>query len=138
MKKKVFGRKLGRSRPAREALFTSLSRAMILGGKITTTRAKAKSMQGFLEKLITEAKKGGINARRRVLSRMDNDRKTVDILFSGITKMFTARKSGYTRLIALSVRKGDGASMVRMEWTETLTVGKKKDEKNISTKTKRS
>lgn len=49
MNKKVFGRKLSRSRPAREALFAQLTRALILNGKIVTTKAKAKAIQGDVE-----------------------------------------------------------------------------------------
>ena len=56
MNKKVFGLKLSRSRPAREALFSALSRAMILSGKIVTTHAKAKAIQGEVEKFVTLAK----------------------------------------------------------------------------------
>lgn len=120
MNKKVFGRKLSRSRPSREALFVSLARAMILNGKIVTTRAKAKAVQGNLEKFVTLAKKGDLTARRRTLSKLDNSRDIVDILFKKVAPAFSVRTSGYTRLISLPTRKGDNAKMARIEWTEKI------------------
>lgn len=137
MKKKVFGRKLGRSRPAREALFASLGRAMILNGKIVTTYAKAKAVQGDLEKFVTLSKKGDLASRRRVLASLDNSRKSVDVLFQKIGPAFAKRTSGYTRITLLPVRKGDNAKMVRIEWTEKIDVSekpvekKKKDKKEV-------
>lgn len=129
MNKHVFGRKLSRSRPAREALFSSLIRALILSGKIETTRAKAKAIQGQAEKMVTLAKKGSINARRKVLAELDNDRKVCDLLFQKVAPAFTSRSSGFTRIIHLSVRRGDAAQMVRMEWTEKVDMAPKKEVK---------
>lgn len=163
MNKKVFGRKLSRSRPAREALFASLARAMILNGKIETTRAKAKAVQGNLEKFITLAKKGDLSSKRKILARLDNARDAADILFQEVATAFAGRSSGYTRIISLPRRRGDNAQMVRIEWTEKITKNeelktkkekkapktrkvikekkkvttKKENAKNISTKTKR-
>jgi large subunit ribosomal protein L17 len=75
MNKSVFGRKLSRSRPAREALFASLTQSLIINGKIVTTRAKAKAVIGSVEKIITMAKKGNVAARRNIMSSLDNSRK---------------------------------------------------------------
>jgi large subunit ribosomal protein L17 len=58
MRKMVFGRQLSRGRKSREALFRSLSQQMVVGGKVTTTKAKAKAVQGDLERLVTLAKQG--------------------------------------------------------------------------------
>jgi len=149
MKKKVFGRKLSRSRPAREALFASLARAMIIDGKMVTTKAKAKAVIGSLERFVTLSKKGDLASRRKVLSALDNDRKVTDILFQKIAKAFSGRLSGFVRLTNLPRRKGDNAEMMKVEWTEKIEtpeakkvekikeVTKNKDE-NISTKRKRS
>ncbi len=147
MKKKVFGRKLGRSRPAREALFASLARAMFLNGKIVTTRAKAKAVQGDLEKLVTLARKNELSAQRKIMAYLDNSKDAFSALIYKIAPIFTVRTSGFTRLISLPPRKGDNARMVRIEWTEKLEEPKKvkevkkeakKNAKNISTKSKRS
>jgi large subunit ribosomal protein L17 len=125
MNKKVFGRKLSRSRPAREALFATLSRSLILNGKIITTRAKAKAVQGSVEKMVTLAKTGSIAARRKVMSNLDNARDATDILFQKVVKAFPGKTSGFTRIISLPRRVGDNAEMARMEWTEKMVEEKK-------------
>jgi large subunit ribosomal protein L17 len=125
MNKKVFGKKLSRSRPAREALFATLVKAMIMNGKMVTTRAKAKAVVGSLEKMVTMAKKGDIAARRRALSALDNQREAAEVLFQKVGKAFSARQSGFTRIISLPRRVGDNAQMVRMEWTEVVEYGSK-------------
>ena len=129
MNKKVFGRKLSRSRPAREALFASLTQSLIINGKIVTTRAKAKAIAGSVEKMVTLAKDGSIAARRKVMSNLDNAREASDILFQKVAKAFSVKNSGFTRIISLPRRVGDNAQMVRMEWTEKIELeGKKKPE----------
>ena len=129
MNKKVFGRKLSRSRPAREALFASLTQALIINGKIVTTRAKAKAVIGSVEKIVTMAKTGSIAARRKVMSKLDNKRGATDILFQKVVKAFPVKQSGFIRIISLPRRVGDNAQMVRMEWTEKVEYeGKKKPE----------
>jgi large subunit ribosomal protein L17 len=126
MNKKVFGRKLSRSRPSREALFASLAQSLIINGRIVTTRAKAKAVAGSVEKLVTLAKNGSIASRRKVMSRLDNGREAVDILFQKIAKAFATRNSGFIRIISLPRRLGDNAQMVRMEWTEKIEFETKK------------
>lgn len=131
MNKKVFGRKLSRSRPAREALFASIARAAILNGKIEITRAKAKAVQGSLEKMVTMAKKGDLASRRRILSNLDNAKDALETLFAKIAPAFAKRQSGYTRLIALPPRRGDNAKMIRMEWTEKIEFEDKSKKKEV-------
>jgi large subunit ribosomal protein L17 len=126
MNKKVFGRKLSRSRPAREALFATLTRALILNGKIITTRAKAKAVQGSVDKMVTMAKIGSLSARRKVMSNLDNARDATEILFQKVVKAFPAKNSGFTRIISLPRRVGDNAQIVRMEWTEKVEYEVKK------------
>jgi large subunit ribosomal protein L17 len=147
MNKKVFGRKLSRSRPAREALFATLIRSMILNGKIKTTMAKAKAIQGDLEHMITLAKKADLSSRRKALAYLDNQRKISDLLFQQVGEFFKARTSGFTRITSLPARRGDMARMASIEWTEKVALKAKepkvkvkkeqkvkKDVKNISTK----
>ena len=135
MNKKVFGRKLSRSRPAREALFASLTQSLILNGKIVTTRAKAKAVQGSVEKMVTLAKSGSLAARRNVMGALDNARGATDILFQRVAKAFASKTSGFTRIVSLPNRTGDNAQMVRMEWTERVEVNEKKLE--VSKKTEK-
>jgi large subunit ribosomal protein L17 len=120
MNKKVFGRKLSRSRPAREALFASLIRSLIINGKIETTKAKAKAVQGQVEKFVTLAKKGSLADRRRILSTLDNADDALKALYNKVVPAFPTRTSGYTRIISLPNRHGDNAQMARMEWTEKM------------------
>src|SRR5688572_17896685 len=135
MNKKVFGRKLSRSRPAREALFSALSRAMILSGKIVTTHAKAKAIQGEIERFVTLAKKADLSSRRRALARLDNAKDATEALFRSVGPAFAGRQSGFTRIISLPRRTGDNAKMVRIEWTEKITEIKKEvKEKKVKVK----
>lgn len=120
MNKKIFGRKLSRSRPAREALFATLIRSMILGGKMETTFAKAKAIQGDLEHMVTLAKKGDLSSRRRALAYLDNQKVITDLLFQQVGPSFKTRTSGFTRMISLPRRRGDNAKMARIEWTEKV------------------
>ena len=136
MNKKVFGRKLSRSRPAREALFASLTQALIINGKIVTTRAKAKAVIGSVEKMVTLAKVGTIASRRKVMSKLDNKREAVDALFQKVVKAFSAKTSGFVRIISLPRRVGDNAQMARMEWTEKIVDSKKELEVSKGTEKK--
>lgn len=134
MNKKVFGRKLSRSRPAREALFTSLAQSLIKNGKIETTRAKAKAVAPGVEKMVTLAKKGSLAGRRRVLAMLDNSREATDILFSNVVRAFSSKNSGFTRIISLPRRRGDNAEVVRLEWTEKAEFETKKKEEKAAKK----
>lgn len=120
MNKKVFGRKLSRSRPAREALFASLIRSLIINGKIETTKAKAKAVQGQVEKFVTLAKKANLADRRRILATLDNADDALKALYKKVVPAFPTRTSGFTRIISLPNRHGDNAQMARMEWTEKM------------------
>jgi large subunit ribosomal protein L17 len=124
MKKKVFGKKLSRSRTAREALVRSQVRALVFAGKIQTTLPKAKILARSIDKLFTSARKQDIGSRRRVLAKLANDRKTTDRLFD-LAKDWS-RTSGFTRIIKLPARRGDRARVARMEFVDPLP---KKQEK---------
>lgn len=132
MNKKVFGRKLSRSRPAREALFASLAQSLIKNGSIITTRAKAKAVIGSVEKMVTLAKKGGVSAQRKVMSNLDNKREAAEVLFHKVAKAFTNKNSGFIRLISLPRRVGDNAQMVKMEWTEKVETESPQKSKSMS------
>ena len=119
MNKKIFGKKMSRGRSAREALFASLIRSLVLVGKIVTTKTKAKAINGQLGKYIHLAKKGSLGSRRKILAELKNDKKTVSSLFG--------KKFKSTKIINLPPRKGDNAQMVRIELNE-----------DVPTKTKRS
>ncbi len=84
---------------------------------INTTEAKAKALRPYAEKLITKAKKGDLAARREVLKDIP-DRDVVARLFHEIGPRFADRHGGYTRILKLGQRKGDGAPMARIELVE--------------------
>jgi len=110
---KGMGKKLSRATSTRYALMRSLTRALIINGKINTTFAKAKFAQKFVEKLVKKAKENSLSARRRILAETGNDREVTEGLFKSLKE--SMRKSGFTRIIALPNRKGDAAKMARLE-----------------------
>ncbi len=113
MYKQKQGRKFGRERDQRKALFKSLSRALILHSKIKTTEAKAKETSRIVEKFITRAKKADI-ASRRLLAKYFSE-KLVKKLVEETGKKYKDRNGGYTRVIKLGRRKGDAAKMAIIE-----------------------
>ena len=134
MKKKVFGRKLGRERSTRRALFRSLIRAFVRYGKIETTKAKAKSILPDIDKLIKLVKSKEVPKIRQVYSYLGNDKKTVDLLLKKVAVAFEKRKSGFTRLVNLPRRKGDNAEVVRLEWVEKIEIEEKTKDKGKKSK----
>ena len=116
MKKRVFGRYFSRGGGARKALFRSLISALVLNGKIQTTKARAKAIQPEIDKLIATAKKDSISARRTLSSFFAGDRKIVFEITDSIAPALKDNLGGATRAIPLPPRKGDAAQMVRLEW----------------------
>jgi len=111
------GPRLG-SHPAHQKLMLGgLAASLFEHEKITTTEAKAKTLRPHAEKLITFAKRGDVAARREVL-KVITDRDVVHKLFSEIGPRFAERNGGYTRILKLGQRKGDGAPMVIIELVE--------------------
>ena len=120
MRKRVFGRRLKRDRNQRKALFRSLMGFLVLYGKIKTTEAKAKSIKGEIEKMVTLAKNKEGNARNLLMSRLANER-VVEKIISEIAPKFTSRPGGYTRIVKMGPRVKDSARMVLMSWVEEVT-----------------
>lgn len=120
MKNKVYGRQLSMESDTRRALFRSLVRALVINGKIKTTKAKAKAIQGDIEGIITLGKKADVTARRRLYSILGNDRVTANFIVEKVVPAFSMKNSGFTRLTNLPRRVGDNAQMVRLEWIEEI------------------
>jgi len=114
MRHKVAGRKLGRSSSHRRALYRNLVTDLLGYEKITTTEAKAKEVRGLAEKMITLGKEGKLHSRRQALSFL-MDKKLTDKLFTELAPRYAERPGGYTRVIKLGPRLGDGAAMVQIE-----------------------
>lgn len=107
--------------PAHERLMlANLATALFEHGRITTTQAKAKRMQPLAERLITFAKRGDLQARRRVLT-VVRDKDVVHELFTEIGPRYANRNGGYTRITKLGPRKGDNAPMAQIELVEPLS-----------------
>ncbi|GEL07441.1 50S ribosomal protein L17 [Salisediminibacterium halotolerans] len=118
-------RKLGRDTSARKALFRDLSTDLIISERIETTEAKAKDLRSIVEKLITLGKRGDLHARRQAASYVrketadeETGQDAVQKLFDDIAGRFENRQGGYTRIMKLGPRKGDGAPMAIIELVE--------------------
>jgi large subunit ribosomal protein L17 len=112
MRHKKAGRKFKRSPSHRRMLLRNLATALIEHGRITTTLAKAKELQRFVEPLITLAKDGwNLNHFRRVNAVLTQKKITFQ-LFHDVAPRFAGRPGGYTRIYKLAkVRQGDAAPM---------------------------
>src|SRR5687768_7656426 len=104
------GRKLGRRTGFRQQMLRSMATDLIRYEQIKTTFPKAKECSRLTERLITFAKKGDLNARRRVAQEIRNDEATKK-LFDVLTQRYAARTGGYTRVFRPQTRQGDNAQM---------------------------
>ena len=114
MRHKVAGRTLSRKTGHRKALYRNLVTDLLNYEKITTTEAKAKAMRGSAEKMITLGKKGGLHAYRQALSFIV-DKRVAEKVFAELAPRYAQRPGGYTRIVKLGPRLGDGAAMVQLE-----------------------
>lgn len=114
MRHRVSGRKLGRRSSHRRALFRNQVTDLLKYGKIVTTEAKAKEARSLAEKVITLGKQKNLHARRQALSFV-YDKDVVDKLFAELAPRYAERPGGYTRVVKLGPRLGDGAPMAQLE-----------------------
>lgn len=121
MRHAYYGKKLSRSTDERKRLFRSLARDLILYGKIVTTLAKAKAVQPLVEHLVTMAKKQTESGIRRILARL-GDRTIVNSLVGEIQTRFGKRTSGFTRIIRLGRKMGDGGDLVLFSFVDERIV----------------
>jgi large subunit ribosomal protein L17 len=111
------GPRLGSSPSHQRRMLSNLALSLFENERIQTTEAKAKMLRPFAERLITKAKNGSVHHRRQVLSVIE-DRSVVHKLFNDIGPRFAARNGGYTRILKLGPRTGDGAPMALVELVE--------------------
>lgn len=109
----MYGSHLGRDKNQRTALFRGLIRSLILTESITTTQAKAKAIKGLFDRLVNKAKKSD-NASQRVLQSFLVKEDLIKKLTGEISPRFSDRSSGFTQIVRLGTRSGDGAMMVKM------------------------
>jgi large subunit ribosomal protein L17 len=122
------GKRLGRDKEHREAMFANLIVSLFRNERIKTTVVKAKELRRRSERLITRAKDPTLHNKRIVLSRI-KDRDAVAKLFDDIAPRYKNVPGGYTRIIRLGRRQGDGAELSYVELVETESGVKKKSTK---------
>ena len=111
------GRKLGRTTAHRKSLFRNQLSSLITHERIQTTLPKAKDLRPLIEKMVTLGKRGGLHARRLALKTIP-EATTVKKLFEEIAPRFKERAGGYTRILKLGRRQGDGAEMAILEFID--------------------
>lgn len=141
MRHKVKGRKLGRTSSHRKATMISLATSLLRHKRIKTTLAKAKETRGFVEKLITKAKKDDLHSKKQIMDYI-KDKEVVKELFSEIIPKIGDRPGGYTRVVKIGNRLGDAASMAVIELVDyndivNAKAEEKKEEKEVKTKKKK-
>ena len=117
MAHRIDGRKLGRPTDHRLALFRNLVTDLLRHEKIITTEAKAKEVRGLAERVITMGKRGDLHARRRAMGFV-YDKKVVEKVFDELGPRYATRPGGYSRMVKLGPRLGDGARMAQLELVE--------------------
>ncbi len=109
---------LDRKSASRNALLANLAESLILHEKIMTTKAKAKALKSFVEKLVTIAKKNNLSARRALIKELYTNN-SVKKLMDVFGPRYAEKKGGYTRLILVSdTRVGDGAEKAILEFVK--------------------
>ena len=108
------GRKLGRKTPHRMSMFRNLVTSLLDKERIRTTLPRAKEIRPIAERMITLGKRESLHARRQALAFM-RDPGVVSKLFKDLAPRFAQRNGGYTRIIRLGFREGDGAQMAILE-----------------------
>ena len=117
-------RKLGRTSDQRKAMLRDLATSLIVSERIETTEARAKEVRSVVEKLITLGKKGDLASRRNaaktlrnveILNEDETTQTTLQKLFGEIAERYTERQGGYTRILKVGPRRGDGAESVIIE-----------------------
>jgi large subunit ribosomal protein L17 len=126
------GRKLGRTTSHRRALFRNQLASLFTHERIMTTLPKAKDLRPLAEKMITLGKRGGLHARRLALKNLP-DRAAVRKLFDEIAPRFKDRIGGYTHILKLGRRQGDGAEMAILEFVD-FDFAQRQAEKKVAAK----
>jgi large subunit ribosomal protein L17 len=120
------GRKLNRTSGHRKALFASLAAALIKHEQIRTTLPKAKDLRPVVERLVTLGKRGGLHARRRLISILQDDALAGKVM-GPLAERYAGRKGGYTRVLKAGFRYGDAAPMAIIEFVDRDPAAKGKD-----------
>lgn len=129
MRHGVGTKKLGRRSEHRQAMFRNILMGLFKARRITTTLDKAKEVRPLAEKIVTWGKKDSLHARRMVFRYLP-DHVLVKRVFEDVAPKFIDRAGGYTRILKLGVRRGDGAEEAILEFVDfTYKAKEKKDKK---------
>ena len=105
---------LGRKAEPRNMMLRNLAASVLMYEQVKTTEAKAKTVRSLVERIITISKKGDLTARRRLLEILPQ-KMAVKKCMEVLGKRYENKKGGYTRIVKLGNRQGDGAAMVQLE-----------------------
>lgn len=121
-------RKLGRTSSQRKALLRDLATDLIINERIETTEARAKELRSVVEKMITLGKRGDLHARRQAAAFIrrevttttdaegnETEKFALQKLFDDVAPRYADRQGGYTRILKVGPRRGDGAPVVIIE-----------------------
>lgn len=121
-------RKLGRTSSQRKAMLRDLTTDLIINERIQTTEARAKELRSVVEKMITLGKRGDLHARRQAATYIRRELTTatdeegnestvyaLQKLFDDVAPRYADRQGGYTRIMKMGPRRGDGAPVVVIE-----------------------
>lgn len=113
-------RKLGRTTDTRMALLRNMTADVIIHERVETTEAKAKELRSSVDKMITLGKRGDLHARRQAAAflynkKTEDDEQILHKLFGEIAERYEDRQGGYTRILKVGPRRGDGANMAIIE-----------------------
>ncbi len=109
------GRRLGGSASHQRSMLANLAASLFAAEAIETTEAKAKALRPYAEKLITQARKGGLARHRRIVASLNGDQEMAQKLIDEIGPRYEGRPGGYTRILKLGPRRGDNAPMALVE-----------------------
>ena len=102
-------RKLGRDNKHRRSMLATLTKQVIMNERIQTTDTRAKEVRKSVDKMITLGKRGDLVSRRNALAFLHNDTEVVEKIFNDLAKRYENRNGGYTRILKVDERRGDGA-----------------------------
>ena len=102
-------RKLGRDNKHRRSMLATLTKQVIMNERIQTTDTRAKEVKKSVDKMITLGKRGDLVSRRNALAFLHNDTEVVNKVFDDLAKRYEKRDGGYTRILKVDERRGDGA-----------------------------
>ena len=114
MKHQVKTKKLSRTKSHREAMLSNMANSLFIHRTIRTTEAKAKELRRYTDRLISKARTDSVAMRRQIFSELRNET-VVKKLFDEIAPHFSDRQSGFSRVLKINRRKGDGAQISLVE-----------------------